>query len=158
MEEGSFKATAFAQRVLTKVRAIGMTSIDSMVYSFIALPQSETIINLKSVNIDMRCNIFCSSNVQVIIFLALNAWSFLYLCPPYFKWVEILMENNQKRKFWGFFETHTVRWSLPFSLHQIISSGFSAFVFLLRMKILTNSFSLTWLQLYQSWHPKFHTT
>jgi len=73
MEEGSFKATAFAQRVLTKVRAIGMTSIDSMVYSFIALPQSETIINLKSVNIDMRCNIFCSSNVQVIIFLALNA-------------------------------------------------------------------------------------
>lgn len=38
---------------LTEVRAIGMTSIDSMMYSFIALPQSETIINLKSVNIDM---------------------------------------------------------------------------------------------------------
>lgn len=84
-EECSFKATASARSELTKVRAIGMTSIDSTMYSFIALPQSETIIDLKSVKIDMRCNTFCSSNVHVIIFTGLNAWSFLFLCLPYFK-------------------------------------------------------------------------
>lgn len=50
-----------------------MTSIDSMMYSFIALPQSETIINLKSVNTDMGCNTFCSSNVQIIIFRGFDA-------------------------------------------------------------------------------------
>lgn len=85
MEECSFKATAFARSELTKVTAIGMTSIDSTMYSFIALPQSETIINLKSVKIDMSCNAFCSFNVQVIIFTGLNAWSFLYLCLPHFR-------------------------------------------------------------------------
>lgn len=79
MEECSCKATVFAQRELTEVRVIGITSINSMVYSFIALPQSETILNLKSVNIDMGYNNFCSSNVQVIIFAGLDSWSFLYL-------------------------------------------------------------------------------
>lgn len=73
MEECSCKATVFAQRELTEVRVIGITSINSMVYSFIALPQSETILNLKSVNIDMGYNNFCSSNVQVIIFAGLDS-------------------------------------------------------------------------------------
>lgn len=78
MEECSFEATAFEQGELTNFRAIGIISIDSVMYSFIALPPSETIINLKSVNIDMGCNTFCSSNIQVIIFTGFNAWSFLY--------------------------------------------------------------------------------
>lgn len=72
MEECSCKTTVFAQRELTELRVIGMTSIDPMVYSFIALPQSETILSLKSVSIDMGCNNFCSSNVQVIILTGLD--------------------------------------------------------------------------------------
>lgn len=78
MEECSFEAAAFEQDELTNFRAIGITCIDSVIYSFIALPPSETIINLKSVNIFMRYHTFCSSNVQVIILTGFNARSFLY--------------------------------------------------------------------------------
>lgn len=61
-----------------------MTSIDSLMYSFIVFSQSETIMDLKSVHIDMGCNTFSSSNVQVIIFAgfvhAVSYISVLILC------------------------------------------------------------------------------
>lgn len=50
-------------RELAKVRAIGMTSIDLF---FIVFPQCETIINIKSVNIDIKYN-------TVLIFKGMNA-------------------------------------------------------------------------------------
>lgn len=74
-----------------------MTSIDSLVYSI--LPQSETIMNPKSVHIDIGCGTFFSSNVQIIIFTRVDAWSFLYLCPSYFMCVEISMESKNSLNF-----------------------------------------------------------
>lgn len=79
-------------RELAKVRAIGMTSIDLF---FIVFPQCETIINIKSVNIDIKYN-------TVLIFKGMNAWSFLSALIL-ISW-NTYGKKKQRRKFCGFFE------------------------------------------------------
>lgn len=63
-----------------------MTSIDSLMYSSIVLPQSEAIINLKSVHIAIGCNSFCSSDVQVVIFTVSYISVLLVLCELKYQW------------------------------------------------------------------------